>query len=103
MISAICLIALTYFTQSMCLDNQSDGLQDDTGKKTCFIDSSVYTKNRAFRLMLSSKAGKETVLQPTGQLGLEPSLSLRDRIALCSCVDPSVELAGQSLRSHWDY
>ena len=41
--------------------------QDDSGKKACFIDRGVYTKNRAFRLMLSSKAGKETTLQPTGK------------------------------------
>lgn len=30
-----------------------------------FIDRSVYTRNRSFRLFLSSKAGKEAVLMPT--------------------------------------
>jgi DNA-directed primase/polymerase protein len=33
---------------------------------TSFVDMSVYTRNRAFRLYLSSKAGKEEVLLPTG-------------------------------------
>lgn len=43
------------------------GLQGKDQKRVCFIDRGVYTKNRAFRLMLSSKAGKSTILQPTGQ------------------------------------
>jgi hypothetical protein len=41
-------------------------LQDDSGNVTCFVDGGVYTKNRSFRLFLSSKAGKEAVLRPTG-------------------------------------
>ena len=40
--------------------------QDADGATVSFIDRGVYTKNRAFRLMLSSKAGKDTVLQITG-------------------------------------
>lgn len=39
------------------------------GKETCFIDTAVYTKNRAFRLYLSSKAGKTAMLRPTGRFG----------------------------------
>ena len=31
-----------------------------------FVDRAVYSRNRAFRLYLSSKAGKEATLQPTG-------------------------------------
>lgn len=42
-------------------------VQGEDQKKVCFVDRGVYTKNRAFRLMLSSKAGKVTTLQPTGQ------------------------------------
>lgn len=42
-------------------------VQGEDKKKVCFVDRGVYTKNRAFRLMLSSKAGKATMLQPTGQ------------------------------------
>lgn len=41
-------------------------LQDAAGAKACFVDCSVYSRNRAFRLYLSSKAGKQAILQPTG-------------------------------------
>jgi hypothetical protein len=34
----------------------------DNNKKTCFIDLGVYTKNRMFRLLWSSKYGKDTIL-----------------------------------------
>ena len=43
-----------------------DAGQDEEGGRTLFIDCSVYSRNRAFRLFLSSKAGKTAVLQPTG-------------------------------------
>ncbi|CAL8468734.1 g8274 [Coccomyxa elongata] len=39
--------------------------KDGQGSRALFIDGGVYTRNRAFRLFLSSKAGKEWVLQPT--------------------------------------
>lgn len=32
-----------------------------------FIDTAVYSRNRCFRLPLSSKAGKSSVLLPTGR------------------------------------
>ncbi|KAK2653993.1 hypothetical protein Ddye_013849 [Dipteronia dyeriana] len=32
-----------------------------------FVDTAVYTRNRCFRLALSSKAGKKSVLLPTGR------------------------------------
>ena len=35
-------------------------------KEDMFVDRAVYSRNRAFRLYLSSKAGKEATLQPTG-------------------------------------
>jgi hypothetical protein len=41
--------------------------QDAEGGRALFIDGGVYTRNRAFRLFLSSKAGKDAVLQPTGK------------------------------------
>lgn len=40
--------------------------QDAGGSKTLFVDTGVYTRNRAFRLYLSSKAGKDALLLPTG-------------------------------------
>lgn len=42
--------------------------QDASGSKTLFVDTSVYTRNRAFRMYLSSKAGKDALLLPTGLL-----------------------------------
>ena len=44
------------------------GLQSANGDQTLFVDGGVYTRNRAFRLFLSSKAGKDAVLQLTGLL-----------------------------------
>lgn len=41
--------------------------QDQGGSKGLFIDGGVYSRNRAFRLFLSSKAGKTAILQPTGE------------------------------------
>ena len=35
----------------------------DTGKQTCFIDLGVYTRNRLFRVIGSSKFGKPTTLE----------------------------------------
>ena len=32
-----------------------------------FVDNAVYSRNRCFRLALSSKAGKTSVLLPTGR------------------------------------
>ncbi len=42
-------------------------MQDAEGGRTLFVDGGVYTRNRAFRLFMSSKAGKDAVLQPTGR------------------------------------
>ncbi|KAI8109763.1 hypothetical protein M9434_001042 [Picochlorum sp. BPE23] len=38
------------------------------GQETTCIDTGVYSRNRAFRLFLSSKAGKNISLQPTGRM-----------------------------------
>lgn len=38
------------------------------GGTTSFVDCSVYSRNRAFRLYLSSKAGKSAVLTPSGRM-----------------------------------
>lgn len=35
-----------------------------------FVDNAVYSRNRCFRLALSSKAGKTSVLLPTGRNAL---------------------------------
>lgn len=42
-------------------------VQKGENTSTLFIDTGVYTRNRAFRLYLSSKAGKDAVLMPTGR------------------------------------
>ena len=55
--------------------------QDSEGNKACFIDQGVYTKNRAFRLMLSSKAGKASILQPTST----PRILISDAISDTKC------------------
>ncbi|KAK9844115.1 hypothetical protein WJX81_004810 [Elliptochloris bilobata] len=39
--------------------------KDASGARTLFVDTGVYTRNRAFRLYLSSKAGKDALLLPT--------------------------------------
>ena len=36
------------------------------GGTSVIVDTGVYTRNRAFRLYLSSKAGKSSILIPTG-------------------------------------
>jgi len=36
------------------------------GGTSVIVDTGVYTRNRAFRLYLSSKAGKSSILTPTG-------------------------------------
>lgn len=43
------------------------------GEDDMFIDRAVYTRNRSFRLYLSSKAGKEAVLLPAGEAPSAPS------------------------------
>ncbi|XP_020261797.1 DNA-directed primase/polymerase protein isoform X2 [Asparagus officinalis] len=46
-------------------------IRKDSSTSDCtdhlFLDSGVYTRNRCFRLALSSKAGKNAFLQPTGR------------------------------------
>lgn len=51
-----------------------------------FIDSGVYTKNRAFRLHLSSKAGKETPLLPTNRFFTKDSCSSQEQIFMASLI-----------------
>ncbi|XP_040367333.1 DNA-directed primase/polymerase protein isoform X6 [Rosa chinensis] len=40
-----------------------------------FVDTAVYTRNRCFRLALSSKAGKNSVLLPTGRFKAKDMMS----------------------------
>jgi hypothetical protein len=42
-------------------------VKDAEGQKTSFVDTAVFTKNRNFRLILSSKFGQTNVLEPTGK------------------------------------
>ncbi|CAM8906010.1 unnamed protein product [Rhodiola kirilowii] len=46
----------------ICKDSTSSGTV-----RQLFVDSAVYSRNRCFRLPLSSKAGKDSVLLPTGR------------------------------------
>lgn len=40
-----------------------------------FVDTAVYSRNRCFRLALSSKAGKTSVLLPTGRFKCKDMVS----------------------------
>lgn len=53
-------------------------VRDKDGGETMFIDTAVYTRNRAFRLFLSSKAGKNEVLQCTGRFWGAAAATQRD-------------------------
>lgn len=44
---------------------------DERGTRKIFVDESVYTKNRTFRIYMSSKFGKSEVLQPTTALSFQ--------------------------------
>ncbi|KAF5838046.1 hypothetical protein DUNSADRAFT_3480 [Dunaliella salina] len=54
------------------LDTTSAGAEQ---QRTLFIDTGVYTRNRAFRLCWSSKAGKEHKLKPTHRYAMATFLS----------------------------
>jgi DNA-directed primase/polymerase protein len=61
--------------------------------ETLVIDGGVYTRNRAFRLYMSSKAGKEAVLQSTGRFGTDAWAPEQIFMAsLVGNVDPSARL-----------
>jgi hypothetical protein len=67
--------------------------QDGEGNKTLFIDSGVYSRNRAFRLFLSSKAGKAAVLLPTGAPWLAYCMHEAKRPPLLLCmIDACAEM-----------
>lgn len=36
-----------------------------SSERACLVDGAVYTKNRHFRMLGSSKGGKQALLQPT--------------------------------------
>ena len=65
--------------------------QGTDGATTSFIDRGVYTKNRAFRLMLSSKAGKDTILQVTGHPLPFPLPSATPSCDSSQCIDFGIE------------
>ena len=59
-----------------------------------FVDRAVYSRNRAFRLYLSSKAGKEAMLQCTGALSFGlvcHVLCEPDHLCSCMCVCSAAE------------
>ncbi|RYR56117.1 hypothetical protein Ahy_A05g021904 isoform D [Arachis hypogaea] len=53
-----------------------------------FVDTAVYTRNRCFRLFLSSKAGKNSILLPTGRFKLIYVVDLRRAVYYQKCHDP---------------
>lgn len=61
-------------------------IQNDKGGKSFFIDEGVYTRNRIFRVYLSSKFGKRNTLQKA-EANRHPSESeeefLRASLACC--------------------
>ena len=50
----------------------------ESSKRSYFIDQGVYSRNRNFRLYLSSKIGKETPLVAHATSGLNPPLNIQD-------------------------
>lgn len=51
------------------------GGQEELDQVTCIVDQGVYTRNRAFRLYLSSKFGKKAILLPLVETGAEGAAS----------------------------
>jgi hypothetical protein len=71
-------------------------------KKTIFADLSVYSKNRQFRLYLSSKIGKEAVFLPASTKSLlpsPPSLHKRKIDTLMDHIVPDKDIFYKSLVS----
>nr|XP_011470310.1 PREDICTED: DNA-directed primase/polymerase protein isoform X4 [Fragaria vesca subsp. vesca] len=52
-----------------------DSSSGDLEPSHLFVDTAVYTRNRCFRLALSSKAGKKSVLLPTGRFKAKDMMS----------------------------
>ena len=67
-------------------------VQGADGDRALFVDGGVYTRNRAFRLFLSSKAGKEAVLQLTGQRSSDVVCSMYQSL-IGGCCMPSAASA----------
>ena len=85
--------------QAGCTDLAKLLLQDTEGKKVPFVDTGVYTRNRAFRLVMSSKAGKNATLQNTGMplygisVASYPVLHVTAKLASCCSPDhPEIHL-----------
>ena len=76
-IQYVCCINCTLF---VCFDLVSDLLclfaRDSNGAKVLICDEGVYTKNRNFRIYLSSKLGKTATLQLPKESNYEVSLLL---------------------------
>lgn len=58
-----------------------------------FVDTAVYSRNRCFRLPLSSKAGKNSVLLPTGRFKCKNMV----RNSFCALINESFLFFQQSL------
>lgn len=63
------------------------------GGTSVIVDTGVYTRNRAFRLYLSSKAGKSSILIPTGRFANEAHSQKHIFMQSLICkVEPGVQL-----------
>lgn len=73
------------------------------GARTCLVDLGVYTRNRHFRLLGSSKGGKSFTLQPLARAsdagGLRPAQRLL--LSLICNVHPDAQLLDQGLLAMW--
>ena len=70
-------------------------LHSRSAQEVCIVDTSVYSCNRCFRILYSSKLGKQHALLPQCGFaaGSHPALHLLESLA--SCVPVAVELAPQ--------
>ncbi|KAK9866309.1 hypothetical protein WJX84_009713 [Apatococcus fuscideae] len=72
-------------------------LKNTEGKQAPFVDTGVYTRNRAMRLLLSSKAGKTATLENTGRFGGAGKTS--HEMFLCTLAGKAV---GVRSWAYWD-
>ncbi|GIL44777.1 hypothetical protein Vafri_2278 [Volvox africanus] len=69
---------------------------DPDDSPALFIDPAVYTRNRAFRLYLSSKAGKSAVLRATSRYAVASLLRRRGSVVQTGRVAPSAAIPMRS-------
>nr|XP_011470309.1 PREDICTED: DNA-directed primase/polymerase protein isoform X3 [Fragaria vesca subsp. vesca] len=63
-----------------------DSSSGDLEPSHLFVDTAVYTRNRCFRLALSSKAGKKSVLLPTGRFKAKDMMQSEEEMFMASLI-----------------